>query len=238
MDPTQPPKPQRSPWLYIALGCLGLAVIICLAGGAFVLFVAKKGNDIAKGFTDPAVREENARKALGGIPEGYYVQGTLSMFGLMDMVALQDTPVLEDGGGTPPTRQFTYFRTMGTEENKKAREYFTKGDGADPASLKRAGVNVNVSELIKRGNLTVANRKVYFVAGRGSLDTGTKGGPAREGLETIVYFECPGDDLHMAVWAMPDPAPGTPAAELDLAGTVADEAALTKLVAPLNPCGS
>lgn len=236
MDPTQPSKPPRSPWLYITLGCLGLALMMCLAGGAFLAFAAKKVSDVAKGVTDPTTREANARKMLGTIPAGYFPHLTLSMFGLMDLAVLADAPLQPDGGSGDVTRRFVYFRVMANENSKKAKSYFTEPDAKDSASLRRSGVNLDVREVIKRGTLTVDARKVLYVAGRGSLDTGTDV-KRQEGLQTAIFFECPGDDVHLGVWIMADPAPAKPAAELDLTGTVADEEQLARFVQPMNPCG-
>jgi hypothetical protein len=236
MDPTQPARPQRSPWLYILIGCLGLALLMCLGGGAFLAFAAKKVNDVAKGVTDPATREANARQMLGTIPEGYYPHMTLSMFGLMDLAVLADSPLQEDGGTGEISRRFIYFRVMANENSKKAKRYFTQPDVKDSASLRQAGVNVDVREVIKRGTLTVDGRKLLYVAGRGSLDTGSKL-ERQEGLQASIFFECPGEDLRIGVWMMPDPAPTKPASELDLTGTVADEAEMARFLQPINPCG-
>jgi hypothetical protein len=41
----------------------------------------------------------------------------------------------------------------------------------------------------------------------------------------------------VGVWTQADPDPTKAADELELAGTVADEAELAKFIKPVNPCG-
>ena len=236
----EPQKKPKSPWFYVLLGCLGLGgvlVIFCLASGAYVV---KKGSDTVKGITDPQTRQENAVRMLGTMPEGYFPRATLSMFGMLDMADLIDAPPLADGGFAQHTRQFVYVRVMSNENNKRTRAFFTSQEATDDAALRQSGLNLEVKDVIKKGNLVVDGRKIYYVASRGTLNTGS--GPnasTSEGLQTSLLFDCPngGDELRMGVWMMMDPSPQTPAAELDLTGTVADEAKLAAFLKPVDPCG-
>ena len=54
-----------------------------------------------------------------------------------------------------------------------------------------------------------------------------------------VYVEDaePGDALKVGIWSQLDPAPEKTVEELELAGTVADEAELVRFLKPMNPCG-
>ena len=97
-------------------------------------------------------------------------------------------------------------------------------------------MNLTWREVLKRGRLNVDGRPLSYVAGRGSLKVGNSAEPL-DGVQTALLFECPGEDLHVAVWFMEDPAPDSAASELDLAGTVANEAELTTFLKPVNPCG-
>ena len=88
--------------------------------------------------------------------------------------------------------------------------------------------------------MSVANlskSKLHFVSSRGAVAMGNDQQQAREGLNTAVLFDCPGEQLHIGVWTQADPSPDTPVEELDLAGTVADEEQLKRFLAPINPCG-
>lgn len=226
---------QRSPWLYVLLGCGGFAALTCLGVAIFFGVVVKKGSDMVAGVTDPKARNENARKMLGELPPGYTVAMSMSVFGMVDTALLTDAPTLADGGFEIGDHLFTYLRVMANEENKRTKAFFVSGEG-DASHLRSNGVNIDARDVIKRGNLTVDGRKIYYVAARGQFGTGTQQ-TAEEGLNASVLFDCPGEQLHVGVWSMRDPAPAKPAGELDLTGTVADESELAKFLKPMNPCG-
>lgn len=226
---------QRSPWLYVLLGCGGFAALTCLGFGIFAAVVAKKTGDMVAGVTDPKAREENAKKMLGAIPPGYYPAMSMSVFGLVDTAILTDAPILPDGGFEVGERLFTYIRVMANEENQRTKAFFTSGEG-DANHLRSNGVNIDARDVIKRGNLTVDGRRFYYVAARGDFGVGTRGA-REEGLNASVLFDCPGEQLHVGVWSMRDPAPEKASNELELSGTVADESELAKFLLPINPCG-
>lgn len=239
MSETAAPK-QRSPVFYVLLGCGGLAGLICL-GGAVVLFgIGKTVKDLGEGVTDPVTRKENAIKQLGGIPEGYAVMASFNMF-VMQMTMMTDAPALPDGGFDleQDTHTFMFFDVMANENNKASKD-FLSGKETDPEALKRSGINVDANNLVKRGQLTIDGRKVFWLASRGRMDTGPRNGrqaPAQEGLNTAILFDCPGDGLKVGIWGQADPAPEKSVEELELAGTVADEAELVRFLKPMNPCG-
>jgi len=232
-------KPQRSPWLYVLLGCGGFALLSCLGVGAFFAFVYKKGADMVAGVTDPKQREDNARKMLGSIPEGYYPAASLSFFGMVDMALLVDSPPLSDGGfdlTRDEGREFIYYRVMASEQNKASKAFFTS-DTTDTSALARQNIRIDASAIAKRGSFTLETRKFYYVASRGSVAFGNGQQAQRQGLNTAVLFDCPGEQLHVGVWTQRDPDPSKSVQELDLTGTVADEAELKKFLSPIDPCG-
>jgi hypothetical protein len=257
--PAAAPK-QRSPWFYVLLGCGGLAGLMCLGTAVLGLGLFKTVKDIGDGVNDPQERQANALKQLGAIPDGYHVVASLSFFGLMQTTVLTDRPPLEDGGLSLSNggRSFTYFRIVGNENNQKARDFLT-GKESDPKALAQSGINLQTKQIVKRGQLTVDGRKVYWLASLGELDTGAE--PMVEKHETVmiegkpvektsygfkstkitlnnaILFDCPGDALQVGIWAQPDPDPEKDAEALELAGTVADEAELVRFLKPMNPCG-
>lgn len=232
---TPAPK-QRSPWLYVLLGCGGLAGLICLGTMIVVGLGVKAVKDVGDGMSDPEERQKNALKQLGGIPEGYSVVASLSVF-VMQTTILTDREMLPDGGfvlGDGHT--FSYFRIMANDNNKRARD-FLQGKDTDPAALTKNGINIDAKDIVKRGQLTIDGRKLSYVASRGRLEGQGKNGAPEAGLNNAILFECPGEQLQVGVWSQLDPAPDKSAEELDLAGTVADEAQLAKFLKPMNPCG-
>ncbi len=225
---------QRSPWLYALLGCGGLAGLICLGGMIFVGLGVKALKNVGSGVTDPAERQKNALEQLGALPEGYSVVASLNMY-FAQTTILTDREMLADGGfvlGDGHT--FAYFRIMANENNKKGKD-FLLGKETDPRFLAQNGINIETKDIVKRGQLTIDGRKFAYVASRGRLDT--NGGAPEAGLNNAILFECPGDQLQVGVWSQLDPAPEKSAEELDLAGTVADEAQLVKFLKPMHPCG-
>jgi hypothetical protein len=234
--PPAAPK-QRSPWLYVLLGCGGLAALICLGTMVVVGLGVKAGKDMVDGVNDPEARQENALKQLGALPEGYTVVASLNMF-FAQTTILTDGQVLPDGGfvlGDGHT--FKYLRIMANENNKRAREFLQGKESADSTALGQNGVNIDPKDIVKRGQLTIDGRKFSYVAARGPLETRANDGSPELGLNTAILFDCPGEQLQVGIWSQADPAPEKSAEELDLAGTVADEAQLAKFLKPMNPCG-
>ncbi|MFZ5438876.1 MAG: hypothetical protein ACOZQL_02645 [Myxococcota bacterium] len=231
------PKPQRSPWFYVLLGCGGLAGLICLGGALVVGGIAKMGKDLSDGVVNTEEKLANAKKQLGTLPEGYSVVVSLKVPFLMQTTVLTDRPPLEDGGFglSENAHTFAYFKVISNENTRKARDFFS-GKDTSPETLARSGISIDTKDIIKRGQLTVEGRKLSWVASRGRMDTGGEG--SVEGLNNAILFECPGDDdLQVGVWSQRDPAPEKAAEQLELAGTVADEAELARFLKQMNPCG-
>lgn len=231
-SPESGPK-QRPAWLYVLLGCGGAAGLVCLIGALALGYCAKSVNDVQRGLTDPAERQANAIKQLGGLPDGYNVIASMSFF-VMKTTVLTDAAPLPDGGFVVGDGHvFTYFHVMGNENNKAARDFLV-GKNDDPRALAASGINIDVNQVVKRGTLTVDGRKFFYVASRGQVESG---GFVKDALMNAILFDCTGDALSMGMWTQVDPSPEKNKEELELAGTVADEAELAGFLKPMNPCG-
>lgn len=241
--PPPPPPPaaarQRSPWFYALLGCLALAGLICLGFTALGFGVFKFGRSITQGAADPTVRRENAIKQLGAVPEGYQVALSVSVMGFTEMTYLTTRAPLEDGGfgeAGPGDRIFGYLKLPTNESSAQAKASF-----ADPKvavddfseQLARAGVNVRLTEELKRGALELEGRTLRWVAGRG-VSAGPAGGGTA--LVTLVLFDCASDAMQVGMWQQGDAHPELPGSELELAGTIADEAELSRFLRQIDPC--
>ncbi len=230
---TAAPK-QRSPWLYVALGCGGAALLSCLGLAAVFGFGAFKLKDSLAGMNDPAKANEQAVKLLGTVPAGYSAQGSMNMFGLMEMVQLAKGEVMEDGGMAEVERLFVFIVTTANETNAKQKAYFKGESNSDDAPMR-------ATDVLKRGNFTIEGLKTYYVVSRGELNMGnaktTTGGTGPK-LNAAILFDCPGDKLHVGVWSMPDPMPEVPSKSVKLEGTVGDEAELVPFLKQLSPCGT
>jgi hypothetical protein len=61
--------------------------------------------------------------------------------------------------------------------------------------------------------------------------------PRDESLMTFFSVDCPGDKrARLGIWFAPDPAPGTPNAEVDLAGTIGDPEKIRKFLGHFELC--
>ncbi len=237
---TAAPK-QRSPWLYVLLGCGGFALLSCLGIAGVFGFGIYKAKDAVAGLTDRTKATERATKMLGAIPQGYVASGSMSILGLIEMSQLVKGTVLPDGGIEDVERDFTFFKVIANESNKKSKAFFTSNSN-DASGLRQNGVNMNVKEIVKRGSLTADSQRYYYVVSRGQLQAGPDANgpdaPKETRLNSMVLFDCPGDGLHIGIWAMPDPKPDEPASALDLTGTVGDEAQLVPFLKQMTPCES
>lgn len=236
-NPAAPPPQKKglSPIVWVLIGCGGLALVIFLILGGLALFAVRGVQKMADGIADPATKAENVKELLGVVPEGYHPAFTFGVPLIMDVAMLTDVPFVLDGGPTEFERSFVYFRVMRTESNKKAKDFFD-GKTSNTDELRRTGINVEAKDILKRGEVkTSSGATVKYVATRGSLMTSNgREQHALEGLNTLMYFECPGDDaLRIGMWTQKEEQ----GAVADTTGTVADEAQVSSFVGPIKPCG-
>lgn len=221
---------QRSPWLYVLLGCGGLAGLICIGTLAFVFLAGKALKDLDQGRRDPEERKKIALKQLGAIPEGYSVADAVDVF-LMQATQLVESQAPTDGGFAGEGRQFSYFRMVPNDNNSRIRDFFA---GKEDKLPKSGNFSVDMKDIVKRGKITIGERRYSYVASRGRLANEVD---AQPGLINAILFECPGEALHLGIWGQFDPLPGGGVETIDLAGTVADEEQLVRFLTPMNPCG-
>ncbi len=239
MDPNAPPKKQRSPLFYVAIGCGGLMALILIGFAVAGLLLVRAGKGFVDGMTDPTQKAANVQKMLGVAPVGYFPIMTLSIPLMMDIALLGDQEPLPDGGTADFDRGFMYFRVIANEQSNRAKDFFD-GKDSDTSALKGSGVNVDAKDILRRGALKTANgTSVKYVATRGTMDTqGQHKQESKPGLNTVMFFECPGDTaVRLGVWMMKDPDPELPVNQLQLEGTVADESQIAGFIKPLTPCG-
>ena len=133
----------------------------------------------------------------------------------------------------------------------KARQWIESGE-SDDSPIDQQELRFDPQEVVARGELTAGGADVLWVARRGMLDVDTSGfekeheavkitvgeGHHEEGLLTVLSIDCSGDDgwQRIGIWFVPDPAPETPAAELDWTGTPADPAAIESLLGHFGLC--
>jgi hypothetical protein len=226
---------KRSPWVYVGVGC-GLALVLLCGGGlVVVLGLLKMGNDWKEEMTDPTRRENKARKeamaTLGGIPEGYSAAFSLGVPMLFDTVLFVDAPLLGDGGVPAFSRMFQFVRSIETDQNAEMRAFFERADGG---TFENDNVQLDSKGEVARGSFVHKGRKVSWVSMKGRLRTQGSLDMDEDGLVTLMLFDCPADgQVRIGTWQMRAPEEGIG----ELAGTVADQTEMQKLLAPLSPCG-
>lgn len=242
---------QRSPWVYVLLGCGGVVLLMGIAAVAVLVAGARFASSVTAGLTDPKVQAEKTTALLGTMPVGYSPMMALSVPLMLDVVALAKPKAgqtLDAANGMEQTdRSFFYFRVTESEGTKGLRGWFEGEDGSE-AALRKSGLNFEVKETLGRGALNLEGRKVLYVASRGTmrqsqvqLDDPLPSGPQAQGssgLATLVFFECPADGkLRAGIWMQADPQPGVAGEQVQTQGTVADVAQLKAFLGPLTPCG-
>jgi hypothetical protein len=225
---------KRSPWLYVGLGCLGTVVLGCLGTLIVTKLACSSMQQWGEDLKDQSKQEVKARRAaedtLGGSPAGYFPVFAFGIPFVIDMIVFLDQPPSADGGLTLFDRSFNFMRIMETEKSKEMRDYFEKG--GDISALKNDNFQVQAKEELARGNLTVKDRKVYWVAVRGKMQMQGPYETPQDGIVTTMLFDCPKDGkMRIGIWQMKDEGGS------DLKGTVADPDQIEKMLNPLSPCG-
>ena len=232
-------KSGTSPWVWIGCGCLLAIVLVVAAVGGLGYFGVRQARQLEEELRDPDARRDKALEVLGAesLPEGYHPALALSIPFLMDMAMLSDREP-EPGSDPQPfgERGLVYLDVFSFGRQRDELRDFFEGKTDDPEVLRQQNIDLDLGEVITRGEAAHPEATVRWVA-----HTGEVGGPARdgeEGLVTLLLFECPGDErrLRFGIWYAPDPRleAGDPAASL--AGTPADGAAVESFVSSFRPC--
>lgn len=227
---------QRSPWLYVLLGCLGVVVLIVLVVGALIFFGVRTARQIAADNEDPERRQDRALEILGAerAPAGYHAAGVFSIPFVMDLAVLTDeAPGAEPWAGEFGQRGFYYIRTRWKVEDPSA---FFDGESTEPQALQDMGLALDIEENLERGELNRDDVLARWATFRGStmFDQGEQFGE----LLTLIEFDCPQDErMRMGIWFGPreEPDPESPA-DGEPAGAVADNQAIATFLEPIRPC--
>lgn len=230
---------RTSPWVFIGLGCLlavflFVAVIIAIFAWGF-----SQVREMTQTMEDPAARAEAAAAMLGTdeLPEGYNAMVSFSVPFLVDTAMLTDREPDADGSLRRfGEHGFLYFKTLSTGSQEQELRDFFAGEVDDAQMLDQTRIRINSRELIDRGVIEETGRTLRYVSYRGEVRMGDRS-DFGEGLNSIVMFECPqAERVRMGIWFGPDPAPDTPADELDATGTVADPQEIERFMSHFDVC--
>lgn len=238
MEPERPSR-NRSPWVWIGCTCGGLVVLVLavLAVGTWLTF--REAKSVKESWKSPELRAQKTREVLPykDLPPGYYPLGSFSIPLVMRMAFFGDTPPV---AGEQPNRGmkehgFIYMSMLQMRGNRREMMRYIKGEAPEQRpGWMRGNVNFETGDLIRRGTVQVGGKTVYYVAQRGQVH---QPGRSVGGLLTLVLPDCADDSrVRFGMWLGPDPAPGTPIAELDVRGTNADPQALTEFLSHFELC--
>ncbi len=236
-------------WAWAALGCIVCVFLATIFVTVVFVFGARQVRELEEGLKDPEVRAEKVLGVLGAdtLPDGYYPMVGFSLPFVFDMAMLTSEPPGEDGEiqNGLGERTFMYFKMLGRASQEEELYDFFEGKTNDPTVLRRQRINLNTGKLLDRGVLEREDTSVLWVAHEGTFGMGR--GAARDGIASLMLFQCPGQRrLRMGIWMAPAPE-GLDASALDsesdamraaLAGSAGDPEEIQRMVAGFRPCGA
>ncbi|MEM1249378.1 MAG: hypothetical protein AAGA81_14940 [Acidobacteriota bacterium] len=231
---------QRTPgWVWAAFGCIFAAFAAAVFFVVVFVFGARKVREFEADLKDPVSREERVLEVLGAdaMPDGFYPMVGFSLPFVFDMAMMTTTPPDESGEMAEGLgdEAFIYFKMLGRATQEEELYDFFEGKTNDPTVLRRQNISVNVRKLLDRGVIERDDTTVLWVVNEGTFGMG--GGSARDGLATLMLFQCPGQKrLRMGIWMAPGPEAPAEGEELELTGTAGDPAEIEALVAGFRPC--
>ncbi len=187
---------------------------------------------------DPAARTAKVAEILGAqeLPPGYHAMVGLSIPFFLRMAILTDQ---EPGPEGEPEnfreRGFIYLEMLRSGEKVQALEDFLAGRTEGVEALRDNDIDLDLEELVGRGEFTAGDQGFTYASYRGTLRSGA--GRA-EGLTTLLLVDCPQDrKMRLGIWFGPDPDPEADPASLDVAASVADPAAIQAFLGHFQLCG-
>ena len=235
MDPRKP----SSPWKWVLLGC-GLAFVVGVGIIAALGYSTYRwGKSVEAKMKDPATREAEVRRVLGCVvlPKGYYAVAALSIPFIMDMAVLSNEPPTASGKpGRMGERGLIFMRIITLGKQRQEVEDYFEGRSQDAEPLRRSGIHIDSSEVLKRGVLEArgSHPRLRYLVQRGSL---SQSGRRSQGLITIVLPACPSKDKQtMVIWTGPDPSSGGVLDPVLIPDTVADEGAIAEMMGLFKLC--
>jgi hypothetical protein len=233
-------KREKSPWLYVGVGCgclllLGFVAVVGLIG--FGVMTAKNLKDSIE---DPVKRAEEVRDILGSetLPEGYEPVLGLSAPMMFRLAVLANVAPDADGEFRDPVeRAFFFLRLSGWITHDDDLRKIFEGPGDPLRALEtwdQADVSIIGDEPVGEGSVSVGGREWRYAAQRGDMLIDRT---RIEGVLAVVVVKCgAGKRDGLAAWLVPDPDPDQPAESVDFSGTPANPEALTAFLSRFDLC--
>ena len=226
---------KRSGWFYVLVSCGVLFLAAVVAIGAVVFMALRWTKNFASEMEDPQLRTAKAIEAMNmeTLPEGYHVAMSLNApFGFGNLVMLTDGEQGEDAHDIDTGDHFLlYIEGPGWDRDWKE---FVRGGDPPFDSLSELNINIDGTQRVGQGELTVGRMEVFYSAGLG--DVSAEGFHRDEGVFSILLVRCPqGDKRSRAiVWSGP---PADEGPEDRTHGTTADPARIAEMLGNFRLCG-
>lgn len=232
---------RRSPWVYVALGCGCLVLLVVAAVAAIGVVGYRATKTMAENLKDPVKREAGVKQVLGcdTIPDGYHAAMSVTVPLVMEMAVITDVdPDSPDHqGGKNAERAFFYFKSFNMGQDQDELHRYFAGEIDDPEVLRRNYINIDhTDETLGRGVLETTDGKLLYMVSRGEAHVAEG---ATRGLLALLLIECPEDKkTRIAMWIGPDPDGSAGFGDAALQGTPADPEAIEAFVSDFKLCGS
>jgi hypothetical protein len=225
-------------WAWVGCGCFGAILAVSFFTVAAGFWAVQKARQFGEEIADPDARTRNALAVLGAtvLPEDYHPVITFSVPLLLDVAVLSDLP--PDENGRPPEigeRGFVFVGYPAFGQSQRGLLDFFEGRRDDLDDLGRHRIDLDLEERIANGKIARAEDDILWVSHRGAIAT-DDGGKSKRGLVALLLFDCGDSRSRIGIWLGPDPDPDAAPAELELAGTVSDPAAIERFISPMHPC--
>jgi len=227
-------QPQRrSPWTFVAVGCVALLVAAAVAFIAFLFVGQRAARGVRAQTLDPALRLARVQELLGArdLPDGYAPALGLSVPLLGQVAVLESPPVGVGPGAEIGRHKFFFYLARSRSDRSDAWS-----DGFDRL-LDLRGLDFQPGEVVAQGRLGVGSAVLVFRTERARMRARPRGEwPV---LAALVEIDCRDatETERIGAWIEPDPAPGLPLEEVDLSGTPADPAAIRDFMSFFRLCG-
>jgi len=217
-------KPKSRVWIWVLRGCLVLVVgVVVVLFGAFY-WGREKLTTMVEEQSRPELRETRAKEMLGAtaLPPGYRAGISVSL-DIVRGVRLGDSA----DGTSVDKRGFVYQETL-SRLTSKLDEFLAGKSNL----LEDMGTRIRADQRLRDATIEVNGHKIHYYVLHGEITDSDAAMPA---LMTVMTFQCPGDRERWGVWFQKKDA-ATPAAQVDVDGSVGDEKAIRAFSGHFNVC--
>ncbi len=229
-------KSSNTTCLYVALGCGGALVLIGLVVGGFLFWGAQKVKQFEADLKDPVAREEKVLGILGteALPEDYYPMMGITFPFVFEMAMLTREPIPEgqDPEGMEPS--FIYMKMLSFGKQDQELKDFFNGTNDNPSVLRDNNINVNIDDVVSRGELQVGDQNILWLTSRGRIQTGAT---RSSDLNTIMMIRCPDDKkTRLGIWIADEDSENNEDGTPQLEDTVGDPGMIEDFMSHFSVC--